>query len=66
MKPRVLEAAPPVGVTVTFAAPAARLAGTVAVTEVVLQAVVVAGVSPKRTTPPVPRFVPAITTVAPV
>ena len=44
VKARVLEAAPPVGVTVTFVAPAARLAGTVAVTEVALQAVVVAAV----------------------
>ena len=39
------------GVTVTVVAPAARPAGTVAVTEVALQAVVVATVVPKRTVP---------------
>ena len=35
-------------------------------TEVALQAVVVAAVVPKRTVPLVPRFVPAMTTLAPV
>ena len=66
VKATALEAAPPVGCTVTVVAPAARLAGTVAVTEVALQAVVVATVVPKRTVPLVPRFVPAMTTLAPV
>ena len=54
------------GVTVTLVAPVARLAGTVAVTEVALQAVVVAAVVPKRTVPPLPRLVPAMMTLAPV
>ena len=66
VKARALEAAPPVGVTVTVVAPGARLAGTVAVTEVALQAVVVADVEPKRTAPLAPRFVPAMVTLAPV
>ena len=65
VKATALEAAPPVGCTVTVVAPVARLAGTVAVTEVALQAVVVAAVVPKRTVPLVPRFVPAMTTLAP-
>ena len=66
VKATALDAEPPVGVTVTVVAPAARLAGTVAVTEVALQAVVLAAVVPKRTVPPLPRFVPAMTTLAPV
>ena len=66
VKASAFEAAPPVGVTVRLVAPVARLAGTVAVIEVALQAVVVAAVVPKRTVPLVPRFVPAMTTLAPV
>ena len=66
VKATALEAAPPVGVTVTVVAPAARLAGTVAVIEVALQAVVAAAVAPKRTVPLVPRLVPAMVTLAPV
>ena len=65
VKARALEAAPPVGVTVTVVAPGARLAGTMAVIEVALHAVVVAEVAPKRTAPAEPRFVPAIVTLEP-
>ena len=61
-----MEAEPPAGVTVTVVAPGARLAGTVAVTLVELQAVVVAVVAPNLTAPEAPRLEPAITTVAPV
>ena len=55
------------GVTVTLTLPGLRLVGTVAVTELVLQAVTVAAVVPKRTVPVVaPRFEPAMTTLEPV
>ena len=48
------------GVTVTARLPGARLAGTLAVTLVALQALVVAVVAPNFTVPAVPRLVPAI------
>ena len=56
----------PAGVTVTVVVPGASEAGTVAVTCVALQAVVVATVAPKRTVPLVPRLVPAMTTLVAV
>ena len=65
VKASALEDEPPAGVTVTVVAPGARLAGTVAVTLVELQAVVVAVVAPNLTAPEAPRLEPAITTVAP-
>ena len=66
VKPAALEAVAPLGVTVTLTLPGARLVGTLAVTLVALQAVVVAVVPPNFTVPPVPRLVPAMTTLAPV
>ena len=66
VKPSALEAAPLLGVTVTSTAPGASVAGTVAVTEVALHEVAVATVAPKRTEPPEPRSVPAMTTDVPV
>ena len=66
MKPRPFETAAPAGVTVTVVVPGASEAGTVAVTCVALQAVVVATVAPKRTVPLVPKLVPAMTTLVAV
>ena len=52
-------------VTRTLVAPAARLAGTVAVIEVALQALVVAIVLPNFTAPELKKLVPVMVTVEP-
>ena len=62
---RALEAAPPVGVTTTFLEPSVSPAGTVQVTEVVLQALVAAAMPPTVTAPDAPRPVPEMVSVVP-
>src|SRR5512132_2831813 len=64
VKVTAFEVWPPV-VTVTLLAPAVRLAGTVAVIEVALQAPVAAAVPPMVTVPEVPRLVPVRVTALP-